>query len=206
MKRWILGMGLAIILLIPCKSAQAQYYHSSGISLFGAPLVGVYKYPAGGGYGGAGYSPGYGYSPYGYAPGPMMSPGGCQGSGAGYSYGLPGASYGYGAPSPSYGYGAPQAGFISSIGGVLEAIRAFKAIRDEFEQIRTGPDTATKDELKKLSDKLTALESKVDALKLTPNVTDRLDKIDQQLNTLVNVDLKKIDARLKKIEEGKDGK
>src|SRR3954454_16266744 len=129
MQRWLLGVGAAL-LLIP-TAARAQHYGSTGITAFGVPLLGAYKYPPGVAPG-AGY--GYGYAAYsapvagyGYA-----APGGCFGHQAGYGYApAPPAAYGYAAPmmarsgctgytagsgfsapmsgsaSPAYGYGPP---------------------------------------------------------------------------------------------------
>src|SRR5687767_3716186 len=158
MIRWILGAGVAA-LLAPVGSARAQY-HQSGIQVLGIPLLGVYKAPAGAA--GYGYSPGYSPS---YAPAysaPMMAPTGCNGYSAGYGFASPGFaspaysysapmmapggctgysaySPGYSAPAYGYGYGAPQAGIFPAVGaagGILEALRLFKEIRDAVDQLR----------------------------------------------------------------------
>jgi hypothetical protein len=229
MQRWLLGIAAAL-LLIP-TAARAQHYGSTGITAFGVPLLGAYKYPPGvapvAGYGYSAYSApaaGYGYAApggcfghqagygfaaapaagYGYAA-PMMAPSGCTGYSAGYGFSAPmtgfaGSAYGYGPPT---GYGPPQGGFLTGIGGLVETIRALKDIRDAFEQLRVGGgggDTAASADVRKLQKDLADLNAKVDALKFPPNVTDRLDKIDEQLLKLSNVDLQQIKKRLTDIE------
>jgi hypothetical protein len=227
MQRWLLGVSAALF-LIP-MAARAQHYGSTGITAFGVPLLGAYKYPPGvapgygyaaaysapvAGYGYAapggcfGQSAGYGFgysapvAGYGYAA-PMMAPSGCTGYTAGYGFAAPmsgfaGPAYGYGPP----GYGPPQGGFLTGIGGLVEMLRALKDIRDAFEQLRVGGggDTAASADVRKLQKDVADLSAKVDAMKFPPNVTERLDKIDEQLLKLSNVDLQQIKKRLTDLE------
>jgi hypothetical protein len=181
-----------------------------GYSTYSAPVAG-YGYAAPGGC--FGHQAGYGFAAapaagYGYAAPMMAAPSGCTGYTAGYGFAAPmsgfaaagpGPAYGYGPPT---GYGPPQAGLLTGIGGLVETIRALKEIRDAFEQFRggSGGDGASGADIRKLQKDVADLSAKVEAMKFPPNVTERLDKIDEQLLKLSNVELQKINKRLTDIE------
>ena len=148
---------------------------------------------------GAGYAPmmmapaapSYGYAPVmaapGYAPMMMAPAAGC--SGAGFAPMMMAPSYGY---APAYGYAAPQAGllqFVGAVGGVRDTIKALKDIRDAFDDLGFGGGGA---DFKKMTEKLDAMEKRVNAI--PPDLTTRLNKIDESLLNLTNTTIPKINA------------
>jgi len=198
MNRWLLGLGIAS-LLIPGGSVHAQG-HSAGVQVFGVPLIGVYKTGAGGHHTGySGYSsPVYGYSApmmggctgysafsspvYGYSSPGFSAPSGCNGYSAFSSptYSAPA----YSAPMYGYNYPSAQAGILPALGGLVEAIRTFREIQAELDRMRPGG-TGSSADVKALSDKLDKIEAKVN--KIPDDVAARLTRIDQQVQEIPDI-------------------
>lgn len=200
MNRWFLGLGIAS-LLVPGGSVHAQG-HSAGVQVLGIPVIGVYKTGAGGYHSGysafsspvygysapmtggcTGYSafssPGYGYSSPAFSA-PMM--GGCSGYSAfsAATYSAPA----YSAPMYGYNYPTAQAGILPALGGLVEAIRAFREIQAELDRVRPGG-TGSSADVKALSDKLDKIEAKVN--KIPDDVAARLTRIDQQVQEIPDI-------------------
>ncbi len=196
--------GLGLVVLAAPTARAGGHYGSFGfqMGLYHYPPPGGYAPAAGGSHHRAYSAPAYGYAPAaGYAPmmmmapaagcsgagyAPMMAPAGC--SGSGYSapaYGYAAPAYGYGYAAPGYGYAAPQAqaGFLpyGAGGGILDALRALKEIRDTFDDFRGGSkdrgDSATKDEVTKLRSEVESLRRDLTTLKVPENLDLRLEQI-----------------------------